>query len=434
MTAPASEDVIYSFGEFELDTRLHELRRSGERLHVEPQVFDVLAYLFARRDRLVTKEELLDRVWGHRYVAPTTLNSRIKHARQALGDDGTRQRVIRTVHGLGFRIVTHVVERIATDQVPTELPTSTPAASLTQHIRFCTAPDGVRIAYATSGSGPPLVKPANWLTHLEYDWESPVWRHWLHALSRDHTLVRYDERGSGLSDREADDLSFDSWVRDLEAVVDAAGLDRFPLLGISQGCAVAMAYAVRHPERVSRLVLYGGYLQGSLARARSEQEKEEARMLTQGMPVYWGRDNPAFRLFFAARFVPEGTQEQMRWFSELTRVTTSPQTAVRLRTASSNIDVTGIAPGVRVPTLVLHGTGDAAVPFEEGRRMAAAIPDARFVSLETQNHVMLEHEPAWSRFLEEVRRFLAEDDRQSMASPVKGSDRTPPPRPSRPPR
>ena len=436
MTASAPEGVIYGFGDYELDTRLHELRRSGERLHVEPQVFDVLAYLFASRDRLVTKEELLDRVWGHRYVAPTTLNSRIKHARQAVGDDGTTQRVIRTVHGLGFRIVAHVVERTGVAHAAAHPLAEAPAPSIEQRIRFCTAPDGVRIAYGTSGTGLPLVKPANWLTHLEYDWESPVWRHWLHALSRDHTLVRYDERGSGLSDRDADDLSFDSWVRDLEAVVDAAGLERFPLLGISQGCAVAVAYAVRHPERVSRLVLYGGYVQGSLARARSEQDREEARMLTQSMPAYWGRDNPAFRLFFAARFVPEGTQEQMRWFSELTRVTTSPQIAVRLRTTASTIDVTALASLVRAPTLVIHGSGDAAVPFDEGRRLAALIPGARFVSLDSRNHILLEHEPAWPRFLDEVRRFLAEEPVHAPPpeAAVTAPQRTPRRRSSPPPR
>ncbi len=435
MTNPAPDGVIYQFGEYELDTRLHELRRSGERLHVEPQVFDVLAHLFASRDRLVTKEELLDRVWGHRYVAPTTLNSRIKHARQAVGDDGATQRIIRTVHGLGFRIVAHVVERAGAERAPPASHAATATRPLEQHIRFCTAPDGVRIAYGTSGTGPPLVKPANWLTHLEYDWESPVWRHWLHALSRDHTLVRYDERGSGLSDRDAADLSFDSWVRDLESVAVAAGLERFPVLGISQGCAVAVAYAVRHPERVSRLVLYGGYLQGVLARARSEQDREEARLLTQSMPAYWGRDNPAFRLFFAARFVPEGTQEQMRWFSELTRVTTSPQVAVRLRTISSNIDVTALAPLVRVPTLVIHGTGDAAVPFDEGRRLAARIPGARFVPLDTCNHIILEHEPAWPRFLDEVRRFLAEEPTDAPAADaITAARRTPRPRSSPRPR
>jgi pimeloyl-ACP methyl ester carboxylesterase/DNA-binding winged helix-turn-helix (wHTH) protein len=436
MPTSLSEDVIYAFGEFELDTRLHELRRSGDRLHVEPQVFDVLAYLLASRDRLVTKDELLDRVWGHRYVAPTTLNSRIKHARQAVGDDGTTQRIIRTVHGLGFRIVAHVVERRDAGPVAASPQSATPGRPLEQRIRFCTAPDGVRIAYGTSGAGPPLVKPANWLTHLEYDWESPVWRHWLHELSRDHTLVRYDERGSGLSDRDADDLSFDSWVRDLETVADAAGLERFPLLGVSQGCAVAIAYAVRHPERVSRLVLYGGYLQGVMARARSEQDREEARMLTQSMPAYWGRDNPAFRMFFAARFVPEGTQEQMRWFSELTRVTTSPQVAVRLRTISSNIDVGELAPLVRAPTLVIHGTGDAAVPFDEGRRLAARIPGARFVSLDSRNHILLEHEPAWPRFLDEVRRFLAEEpaDAPVAEASVTAARRTQRPRSSPRPR
>ena len=435
---PAPADVIYGFGDYELDTRLHELRRAGERLHVEPQVFDVLAHLFASRDRLVTKEELLDRVWGHRYVAPTTLNSRIKHARQAVGDDGSSQRVIRTVHGLGFRIVAHVVERTCGDAVTESAEaqprTRTPASPLSQHIRFCTATDGVRIAYATSGTGPPLVKPANWITHLEYDWESPVWRHWLHALTADHTLVRYDERGCGLSDRDATDLSFDAWVRDLETVVDAAGLDRFPLLGLSQGCAVAVAYAARHPERVSRLVLYGGYVRGIVARAKTAEEREEAQMLTRTMPSFWGRDNPAFRLFFAARFVPEGTQEQMRWFSELTRVTTTPEVAVRLRSTAAALDIGAYAPLIRVPTLVLHSAGDAAVPFDEGRRLAALIPGARFVSLESRNHILLEDEPAWPRFLDEARRFLAEENVTPVARKSTEKRRTPPRPPSRRPR
>ena len=401
MTTPLRRDLIYSFGDYELDTRLHELRRAGGRLHVEPQVFDVLAYLLASRDRLVTKEELLEGVWGHRYVAPTTLNSRIKHARQAVGDDGAAQRVIRTVHGLGFRVIAEVEERDAAPAAP-----GAGAGPLEQRIRFCTASDGVRIAYATSGAGPPLVKPANWLTHLEYDWESPVWRHWLHELSRDRTLVRYDERGSGLSDRDVDDYSFEAWVRDLETVVDAVGLERFPLLALSQGCAVAIAYAARHPERVTRLVLYGGFVQGSIVRARTPEELEEAVMMTHRMPLYWGRDNPAFRLFFAARFMPDGTPEQMRWFSELQRVTTTPEIAVRLRTTSAHIDVTDLATRVRAPTLVLHATGDAVVPFDQGRHLAALVPGARFVSLASRNHILLEGEPAWSRFTDEVRRFL----------------------------
>jgi pimeloyl-ACP methyl ester carboxylesterase/DNA-binding winged helix-turn-helix (wHTH) protein len=422
MTTLPTTGSIYSFGEYELDTRLHELRRDGEPLRIEPQVFDVLAHLFACRDRVVTKEELLDAVWGHRYVAPTTLNSRIKVARQVVGDDGTAQRVIRTVHGLGFRVVTQVEERTGTTT------TSVAARQLEQRIGFCTASDGVRIAYATSGDGPPLVKAANWLTHVDYDWESPVWRHWLRELSSHSTLVRYDERGSGLSDRECDDLSFESWVRDLESVVDALGLERFPLLGISQGCAVSIAYAIRHPERVSKLVLYGGFLQGLEARARTPQEREQANLIMTQMPLGWGMENPAFRVFFATRFLPEGTPEQVRWFSELQRITTSPEIASRLLSVSSNIDVTELAPLVRVPTLVLHAKEECVVPFDVGRQLATRIPGARLVPLEGRNHVLLESEPAWPRFAEEVRRFLAEDD-GAITAPVSAPQRRPARRP-----
>lgn len=421
------DGLIYSFDDYELDTRLHELRRAGERQRIEPQVFDVLAHLFACRDRVVPKEELLQSVWGHRYVAPTTLNSRIKAARQAIGDDGAAQRVIRTIHGLGFRVVADVAERNAVAP-----PVARP---IEQRIRFCTTPDGVRIAYAMSGSGAPLVKPANWLTHLEHDWQSPVWRPWLRELSRDHTLVRYDVRGSGLSDHDVADLSFDAWVRDLETVVDAAGLERFPILGISQGCAVAIAYAVRHPERVTRLVLYGGFVQGAVARARTAPERAEAELVMRQLPLGWGRDNPAFRLFFAARFLPEGTPEQMRWFSELQRISTSPEIAVRLRSTSAMIDLSDVAPRVRAPTVVLHATGDAAVPFDQGRRLAALIPGARFVSLESRNHILLEDEPAWTRFTDEVARFLAEDANEArpLARPVAETPLSSAP-PQRPPR
>lgn len=403
--ATTAGECIYAFGDYELDTRAHELRCAGEVRHIEPQVFDVLRHLLACHNRLVTKDELLDAVWGHRFVAPTTLNSRIKFARQAVGDDGTAQRVIRTVHGRGFRIAVPVEERgVETAARPAPLP-----AQFDQQIRFCTASDGVRIAFATSGTGPPLVKPANWLTHLEFDWESPVWRHWLRELSSEHTLIRYDERGSGLSDRDAADLSFDAWVQDLETVVDAMGLERFPLLGISQGCAVAATYAVRHPERVTRMVFYGGYVQGRFKRARSPEELAEMRMLMHNLPLGWGRDNPAFRQFFASMFLPEGTPEQHRWWSELQRITTTPEIAVRLLGTGGDIDITGIAPQIRVPTLVLHANRDGVIPFSQGRELAALIPNARFVPLNSCNHVLLEDEPAWPRFVQEVRAFLHED-------------------------
>lgn len=274
-----------------------------------------------------------------------------------------------------------------------------------QEIRFCMAPDGVQIAYATVGQGPPLVKAPNWMNHLEFDWHSPIWRHLLQELAKDHTLVRFDQRANGLSDWNVEDISFDAFVRDLETVVDALSLERFPLLGVSQGCSVSIAYAIRHPERVSRLVLYGGFARGALKRGRQADKAQAEAMITL-IRHGWGQDNPAFRQLFTSSFIPGGTQEQMEWFNELQRISISPENAARVRETSCNIDVTELLPKVTVPTLVLHCREDGIVPFDEGRRMAAMIPGARFVSLDGRNHLMLEDEPAWSRFLEEVRNFL----------------------------
>jgi class 3 adenylate cyclase/pimeloyl-ACP methyl ester carboxylesterase len=275
-----------------------------------------------------------------------------------------------------------------------------------QDVRFCRTADGVQLAYSAIGAGPPLVKTGNWMTHLEYDLESPIWRHVWRALAREHTLIRYDTRGNGLSDWEADDISFEAWVSDLETVCEATKLERFAMLGISQGCAVSIAYAVRHPERVSRLVLYGGFAQGRSRRPRSEsQQEEDAAMLTL-VRLGWGKENPAFRQLFTSQFAPGATKEQADWFNELQRLTTSPECAVRYMQASGAIDVTELLPQVKVPTLVMHARDDARVPFDDGRRMAAGIPGARFVTLQSKNHLILEHEPAFGRLLEEVRLFL----------------------------
>jgi pimeloyl-ACP methyl ester carboxylesterase/DNA-binding CsgD family transcriptional regulator len=290
-----------------------------------------------------------------------------------------------------------------------------------QSIRFCTTPEGVRIAFATSGNGPPLVKAANWLSHLEFDWNSPVWRHWLGELSRYHTLVRYDQRGCGLSDWDVDDFSLDAWVRDLETVVDTLGLEKFPLLGLSRGGVVAMAYAARHPEKVSRLVLYGSYVLGRYARSKSEQQRGEAEALLSLMATGWGRDNPAFRQLFTTLFMPEATPEQAQWFNDLQRLSTSPENAVRMSRASYSFDHSELASAVRVPTLVLHGREDAVVPFEQGRQLAALIPGARFVALESKNHILLEDEPAWERFLSEVRAFLGVGEPEAEPRPAVSS-------------
>jgi pimeloyl-ACP methyl ester carboxylesterase/DNA-binding CsgD family transcriptional regulator len=273
-----------------------------------------------------------------------------------------------------------------------------------QVIQFVTADDGVKLAYASSGAGPALLKTANWLNHLEYDWQSPVWNHWFTLLSRHHTLYRYDQRGSGLSDRVDANLGFERQVADLEQIADAAGLERFSLLGISQGAAQAIEYAVRHPERVTHLVLHGGFARG-WAR-RSPESLRAGQAMTEIVRVGWGAGTAAFRRMFAELLMPQASDEQVEWICELQRRTTTPEIAARIMEVSGNIDVTERLALVRVPTLVLHPRRDAMVPFDEGRRMAAGIPGARFVELDGDNHVLVEGEPAAERFKTVVGEFL----------------------------
>jgi len=281
-----------------------------------------------------------------------------------------------------------------------------------QQIRFCTTSDNVRIAYATVGRGPPLVKAANWLTHLQIDSESPVHSHWIRELSRYHQYIRYDERGCGLSDWQVSDFSFDAWVRDLETIIDSLRLDRFILLGISQGGPVSIAYTARHPEKVSHLILYGAYARGwKVAPPNLIEEYEALMKLTE---LGWGRNNPVFRQLFTSKFVPDAGIEQMRWFNELQKTSTSPENAVLFQKVFRDIDVLDLLPRISVPTLILHSREDDVVPFDAGRQLAALIPGARFVALEGRNHIILENEPAWAKFLYEVRRFVGvkEDSQQ----------------------
>lgn len=278
-----------------------------------------------------------------------------------------------------------------------------------QRIHFCTTTDGARIAYATVGEGPPLMKAANWLSHLEFDWQSPIWRHLLREFSRDHTFIRYDERGNGLSDWKIDDLSFNAWVEDLESVVAAAKLDRFPLLGISQGGAVAIAYAVRHPEKVSHLILYGAYARGWAKRDSPDEIEQRQAQLTL-VRLGWGKDNPAFRQLWTSLYAPDASLEQAQSFNDLQRVSTSSENAVKLLNEMGNIDVVDLLTQVNVPTLVLHSRDESGVPFEEGRLIAGTIPGARFVPLEGRNHLLLEGAPSWGKFVKEIRHFLGTEE------------------------
>ena len=281
------------------------------------------------------------------------------------------------------------------------------------HVRYVRTDDGVDLAWTGSGRGLPLVKAANWLTHLEYDQESPVWRHWSTFLAGHYRYIRHDERGCGLSDWSTGDLSSPRWLDDLERVVDAAEIDRpFALLGISQGAATAVAYAVRYPRRVSHLILYGGYVVGAYRRDNSEAMRLY-QAVVELLRAGWDLDNPLFRQVFTARFIPDGSVEQIDWFNALCRKTTRGDIGAALMEARANVDVRELLSQVRVPTLVLHGRDDQIVPFAEGVRLARGIPGAEFVQLDSRNHVLLEHEPAWREFTESVLAFTGQASAQA---------------------
>jgi pimeloyl-ACP methyl ester carboxylesterase/DNA-binding CsgD family transcriptional regulator len=275
-----------------------------------------------------------------------------------------------------------------------------------QHVRYVKASDGTRLAWAESGAGPVVVKAANWLTHLEYEWESPVWKHWIQFFSAHWRFVRYDERGCGMSGWQGTTLSVPSWAADLELVIDAARPEGpVTLLGISQGGVACIQYAIRHPENVARIILYGGYARGALRRG-TPLTRQEYQAMVDLARVAWGKDNPTFRQVFTSRFIPGGSHEQVQWFNDLCLKTTSGEIAATLFEARAGLDISASLGEVRTPTLVVHARDDAVVPIEEGRFLATGIPGAEFVELDSRNHILLEHEPAWQRFREAVLAFL----------------------------
>jgi len=390
----------YRFGPFHLDVRERRLSRGGTAIPLRMKVFDALCVLVEHAGRLVTKQELLDAVWPDTAVEENSVTHTMSVLRKALGEHATGQQYVETVPRVGYRFAA-AVER-ADEPAQSKAPQPLRAR---QEIRYCTTSDGFQLAWASIGNGPPLVKASNWLTHLDFEWGSPIWRHWWSALSLHHRFIRYDERGNGMSQRNVGEVSFDTFVRDLETVVDAAGIDRFPLLGISRGAPIAMAYAVKHPERVSHLVLYGGFAAGRTYTA-SPEEMEARRALTSLVRLGWGLNNPVFCKVFTNQFIPDATPEHQRWFDELQRVSTSPEHAAHLMELGDAIDVRALLPLVTTPTLVVHCDRDQAIRPERGRVLAAGIPGARYVSLPSANHLVLEEEPAWQMLLDELAIFL----------------------------
>ena len=393
--------MIFEFEDCRVDCEKAELSRGGKAVDVEPKVFDILVYLIGERARVVSKDDLIAAVWDGRFVSDAAVSSAIKSARAILGDSGAKQRLIKTVHGRGFRFVGQV------DVTEPKEPETTGRKrdKLRHEVRYCRSTDGTRIAYAKSGTGTPILRAATWMSHLDYELESPVWAPWLSTFDGLGELVRYDVRGNGLSDRHAP-ISFDGFVEDLEAVVEATGLDQFVLFGMSLGAAVSIEYAARHPERIRGLIISGGYYRGWNAVSRKAPDWELREAVTELIRAGWGQNNPAFRQMFTSWLVPSATQEQMDSFNELQRRTVAPEVAAEIHKSLGFIDVKHRLEGLKMPTLVFHSRDDSSVPLDAGRAIAAGIEGARFVSLDSANHILMEDEPAFEHFSEEVALFV----------------------------
>jgi len=390
----------YEFLNLQLDTDKHEFRAGGELQALEPQVFDLLAVLLENRDRLISRDELVEKVWSGRVVSDATIDARISAARKAVGDSGESQSVIKTVPRRGFRFIAEVISGDGEGDGGALAPDAQ-----RQKIQFCRSFDATRIAFGRSGSGPPIVRAGHWLTHLEYDWRCPIWQPFLSELSRTYSLLQYDQRGNGLSDWQVEDLSLEAFVADLEAVVDAAGLDQFAIIASSQGVPVSVAFATRHADRVTHLVLHGGFAKGRMLRAAAA-EREQAEAYMTLMRHGWGADGSPFLQAFSSLYIPDGTHEQIESLAEQQRITTSPENAVRLRRAFDNFDVTDLLPEVVAPTLITHARNDGIHPLDQGRELAASIRDAELVVLETRNHVVLRQDPTWPVFFQAVHHHI----------------------------
>lgn len=403
----------YFFGTYCLDSVRRELRRGQRLVPLEPQVFDLLLHLVRNRDHVVTNDDLVAAVWKGRIVSRSTISSRLAVARRAIGDTGDKQRFIATLPRRGNRFVAEVSEDVvsrheATKRATHRIKTPTQEPSLNQGITFRKTPDGVNLAVARVGRGPILVRTTHWLSHVEFDWNSAITAPFLRSLAGFSQLVRYDGRGVGLSDRNVSVISPQTLQMDLETVVDGLQLERFALLGTSQGAAIAFRYAAEHPDRVSKIIVHGSYALGRNKRG-TPTDAEESEMMISMMRRGWGDEHSAFMRAFVTLFLPHGTPEQIKAYAALQRIATSPENAVKIRTMIDETDIRDVLPRLQTPTLVFHSRQDNVVPFEQGRLVAASIPNATFVPLETSNHVLVTDEPAFATFITEMKRFLAEN-------------------------
>ncbi|AZV79913.1 hypothetical protein EBB79_19855 [Parasedimentitalea marina] len=391
--------MAYEFANCLIDPEKHLFVCDGLPVHLEPQVFDLLLSLVGQKGRLVTKDDLVKTVWHGLSVSDATISARINAARKAVGDTGRAQAIIKTVHGRGFQLNVEVRAATAAAQ------TLDLAHSDTQNIKFTRSSLGARIAFSKSGNGPPLVRVAHWLSHLELDWHSPVWRPLIETLDGKNTLYRYDQRGTGLSSRDLEGADIDAFADDLKAVADANNLNRFPIFAASQAVPVAIRFAQKYPERVSGLVLYGGYVKGRALREAAQGDIDEETILGL-IRAGWGKADSPFVNAFSTLFMPDATPAQLASFVKMQTETISPENAARLRQIIDRFDVSEVLVSIRAPTLVIHAISDAMQPVEQGRILASEIEGARYVSLESRNHVPLPQEKTWTTMMHEVRFFL----------------------------
>jgi pimeloyl-ACP methyl ester carboxylesterase/DNA-binding winged helix-turn-helix (wHTH) protein len=411
--------MVFSFESFQLDVEERRLLRSGELVPLRAKVFDTLCLLVENHGRLLRKDELMQRLWPDSVVEDNNLDHNISKLRSALRDGSNGQKFIETVPRQGYRFVANVQRVSVPPGAQAVVPPPAADSPSEQEIQFFTTSDGVRIAYTIGGSGPPLVRTIDWLNHLDFEWKNPLRRCWFAEVMGHNTLLRYDQRGSGLSDWNVDDFSFERSLADFEELISAVGWDEFALVGNCQGGPIGAAYAARHPERVSKLVLVRTFARGWPTPGSMMTEQFNA-MLTL-IRLGWGRDNPAFRQLFTTLFRPDASLEEAEWMNEFQRITSTPDNAARMMSGLPKLDITDVLPKVRCPTLVIHSQDDAVVPVSEGRLIASRIRGARFVELPSRSHEVVPGEPAWQIFVEEVSKFLGWADQKNEANQRKAA-------------
>ncbi len=381
-----------------------KLSSGKDRSTLSPKATEVLEYMIFRAGMVLSREEILQAVWRGLFVNPDLVREYIFEIRKSLGDDAKNPSYIETVGRRGFRLIGPVSVQHGEDQAsysalspaqPNPLPL----------VKYCRSKDGTSIAHTVSGEGYPMLISGSWMTHLEQDWQNPAYGDYIRHLSDKFTVIRYDQRGNGLSQWADVDISFERMVDDMEVVIDAYDFNKVAILGLSQGASVSLAYALRHPERISHLVLSGGYSRGRKHRG-NEAEIEESEALVNLIRNSWGNENPAIRQILTTMFMPDATKAEMQWFNEFQKLCGPAENIAQFRALFDDIDVSNLLTEISLPTLVLHSDRDAVAPLSEGKILASQIPDASFVQLDSPNHLLFSSEPDFERMIASIDSFV----------------------------